>query len=56
MQAPRKVASHEPQADESNLGVKFVEFCYWHLFDVISSSSGYLIAPWRNRLSTMRCT
>ena len=36
MQAPCEPASHESKADESNLGVEFIEFCYWHVNDVSS--------------------
>jgi hypothetical protein len=38
MQTPREPASHESEADESNLSIEFIEFRAWH--DVISLSSG----------------
>ena len=39
------LGSHESAADESNLSVEFVEFCYWHVNHVISSSSGCRSLP-----------
>jgi hypothetical protein len=34
MQAPSEPASHESQADKSNVTVKFTELCCWHANDV----------------------
>jgi hypothetical protein len=46
IQAPCKPASHEPKANEANFCRELIEFCYWHVNDVISSSSRWSFRPW----------
>jgi hypothetical protein len=40
MQAPRQMASHKPEADESKSSVGFIEFCCWRAHSVPSWSAG----------------
>jgi hypothetical protein len=40
VQAPRQMASHEPETDESNSDVSFLELCWW---------SAHSVSPWSTR-------
>jgi hypothetical protein len=47
MQAPSEPASHESEPNESHFCKRLIELCFWHVNDVVSSSSGYRFAiPW----------